>query len=92
MTVARRFYVSGRVQGVWFRAGTRGKAGELGVSGWAVNLPDGRVEVLAVGESKAVAGLQEWLCEGPPLAEVTGVEEGVADPSEVAAGSGFRCG
>ena len=72
--IARRCHVSGRVQGVFFRASTREKALALGVSGFACNLPDGRVEVVALGESDAVASLIKWLWEGPPAAQVTGVE------------------
>jgi acylphosphatase len=72
--IARRCYVSGRVQGVFYRASTRQKATELGCSGYARNLPDGRVEVLAVGETQAVHSLLEWLWQGPPAAEVTAVD------------------
>jgi acylphosphatase len=71
--VARRCLVSGRVQGVYYRASTRSRAVALGVTGYARNLPDGRVEVLACGEPAAVAALCEWLREGPPAAEVTAV-------------------
>ena len=63
--------VSGRVQGVFYRASTRQKALELGVTGYARNLPDGRVEVLACGESAAVDALCEWLWQGPPHAVVS---------------------
>jgi acylphosphatase len=72
--VARRCFVSGRVQGVYFRASTRQKAIELGVSGYASNLDDGRVEVLAVGEPHRVHSLIDWLHLGPPAAKVTTVE------------------
>lgn len=68
--IARRCFVSGRVQGVFYRASTRQKATELGCSGFARNLPDGRVEVLAVGEPQAVQGLLDWLWRGPPAADV----------------------
>ncbi|HHH36859.1 MAG TPA: acylphosphatase [Gammaproteobacteria bacterium] len=73
MKPCRRYYVSGRVQGVFFRDSTRREARALGLSGWARNLPDGRVEVLACGPPQALAALERWLWEGPPLAEVTGV-------------------
>lgn len=69
-----RCYVSGRVQGVWFRASTKEHAERLGLSGWARNLPDGRVEVLACGSPDALQALREWLGRGPELAEVTGLE------------------
>lgn len=72
--IARRCFVSGRVQGVFYRASTRQKAVELGCAGFARNLPDGRVEVLAVGEPPAVQGLLEWLWQGPPASEVKAVE------------------
>jgi acylphosphatase len=66
-------FVSGKVQGVWFRASTQDKAKELGLTGWARNLPDGRVEVLAFGEKEMLTALYEWLHEGPPMAKVTEV-------------------
>lgn len=69
-----RCRVSGRVQGVFFRASTREQARRLGLSGHARNLPDGAVEVLACGPEGAVAALREWLWLGPPMARVTGVE------------------
>jgi acylphosphatase len=65
--------VSGRVQGVFYRASTRQRAQELGCRGYARNLPDGRVEVLAIGEPAAVQALIEWLRLGPPAAHVTDV-------------------
>lgn len=66
-------FVSGRVQGVWFRASTQDQAKMLGVTGWARNLPDGRVEVLAAGERKQLKELYVWLQKGPPLGNVTDV-------------------
>jgi acylphosphatase len=72
--IARRCFISGRVQGVFYRASTRQKATELGCSGYARNLPDGRVEVLAVGEPQAVQGLLDWLWRGSPASEVKLVE------------------
>jgi acylphosphatase len=72
--IARRCYVSGRVQGVFYRASTRHKAAELGCNGHARNLPDGRVEVLIVGKPAAVQSLIDWLWHGPPGAHVTNVE------------------
>ena len=72
MTV--RFLVSGRVQGVHFRAATREQALRLRLSGHARNLDDGRVEVLAAGEAQAVEAFAQWLEDGPPAARVAGVE------------------
>lgn len=70
---ARRCLVSGKVQGVFFRASTRQKAVELGCAGYAKNLADGRVEVLAIGDPAAVAQLIDWLRIGPPAARVSEV-------------------
>ena len=92
MTTAMRFYISGRVQGVYFRASTRREAEGLGLRGWAINLPDGRVEVLAVGGEAAVAELAEWLHRGPPGAAVRTVTAEPADPAEFPATDRFSCG
>ena len=69
----RKFRVEGRVQGVWFRESTRQEAGRLGISGHAINCPDGSVEVLACGASEALDHLAEWLRQGPPMAKVQSV-------------------
>jgi acylphosphatase len=74
MKICLRCYVSGRVQGVWYRAYTRDRALQLNITGYARNLPDGRVEVLACGEENAVTQLREWLQVGPPRAQVTEVQ------------------
>jgi acylphosphatase len=68
-----RFIVSGRVQGVFYRASARAQALALGVSGHAKNLPDGSVEVLASGSADALDALQRWLRQGPPAARVESV-------------------
>jgi acylphosphatase len=65
-----RCYVSGKVQGVWYRATSKEQAEKLGISGWAKNLPDGRVEIFACGESQQLDTLFQWLHQGPPLAKV----------------------
>lgn len=65
-----RVLVSGRVQGVFFRASTQDKANELGVSGWVRNLPDGRVEARVEGEAGAVEDMLAWLRQGPSAAVV----------------------
>jgi len=69
-----RFYVSGRVQGVFFRASTRERAQALGLAGEVRNLPDGRVAVTACGPPAALVSLQQWLQEGPPQAVVSDVQ------------------
>jgi len=74
-----RFVVSGRVQGVFFRASTREEAQRLGLTGHARNLPDGTVEVVACGDDAALEQLERWLALGPPLAQVIRVERSAAD-------------
>jgi acylphosphatase len=77
---AARFIVEGKVQGVFFRASTRGQALALGLRGWARNLADGRVEVVAAGEAHALEALAQWLEDGPPSARVDAVgREDVAE-------------
>lgn len=72
--ICRRCHVSGRVQGVWYRGSTQREAVARGVTGYARNLSDGRVEVLACGPQDAIDSLCEWLWQGPPHAEVSDVE------------------
>jgi len=74
MPIAKRCLVSGRVQGVYFRASTQQQAKHLGVNGYAKNLPDGRVEVVAVGDTDPVNELVKWLWRGSPASHVTCVE------------------
>lgn len=86
---ARRYLVSGRVQGVSFRAATRQRARELGVDGHARNLADGRVEVVASASDGLLAQLESFLWRGPPYARVDKVEVAdVDDPVQ----PGFRIG
>ena len=73
MTRCRKFRVEGRVQGVWFRESTRQQAERLALRGYAVNLPDGSVEVLACGEPGALNRLEQWLHQGPPMAQVLSI-------------------
>ncbi len=63
-------FVSGRVQGVFFRAGAKKRADDLGVTGWAHNLVDGKVELVAEGEKEKVEQFVEWCKEGTPMAKV----------------------
>lgn len=70
----RRWRVSGRVQGVYFRAHTRKQAQALELSGHAINLPDGRVEVVAAGSVASLEALERWLHRGSPAARVEQVE------------------
>lgn len=73
MNICIRCVVSGRVQGVFFRASTRRQAQRLGLTGYARNIADGSVEVLACGEVSAVEALQQWLQLGPSAARVSEV-------------------
>ena len=73
-------FVSGRVQGVSYRANTREAARDAGVDGWVENLADGRVEAVFEGEESAVEGMVEWCHSGSPAAEVDGVETEYGDP------------
>jgi acylphosphatase len=73
--VTRRFRVTGRVQGVYFRHSTRLEAERLALSGYARNLPDGSVEVAVRGPASAVGELHQWLHRGPKSARVAAVEE-----------------
>ncbi len=84
MTVARRCLVAGRVQGVFYRASTRTRAEELGVTGYARNLPDGRVEVLACGDAAAVEALCQWLWRGSPASSVRDVVIEDVEPAALA--------
>ncbi|MCG6936328.1 MAG: acylphosphatase [Proteobacteria bacterium] len=74
MTVCRLCRVSGRVQGVFFRASTRQQARKFNLTGHAINLHDGNVEVLACGKSVDVDALVDWLWQGPAHASVTDVK------------------
>ncbi|GLZ88158.1 acylphosphatase [Metapseudomonas resinovorans] len=67
-------YVSGKVQGVYYRQSTQEQADQLELDGWVRNVADGRVEVLLEGEEDAVRSMAAWLEQGPADAKVTGVE------------------
>ena len=81
--IARRCLVSGRVQGVYYRASARKRARELGVTGYARNLPDGRVEVLACGKADAVEALCHWLWQGSPASQVIAIDVTAVPLSEL---------
>ena len=89
MPAARLFTISGRVQGVFFRDSTRREALALGLTGYAVNLGNGDVEVLACGEAAQIERLAAWLQSGPPAARVSRVE---AQDVEAEQRAGFRTG
>jgi acylphosphatase len=85
----RRYLVSGRVQGVSFRAATRQRARGLGVDGHARNLADGRVEVIASASDALLAQLESFLWRGPPHARVDAV---AVEEIDYAVSPGFRIG
>lgn len=80
MTKALHVWVSGRVQGVFFRDSTQRKATALGLTGWVRNLPDGRVEALFIGEEDACHRALGFVGVGPPSAVVREVEHRWEDP------------
>lgn len=67
--------ISGRVQGVNYRAATRDMANRLSLTGWVRNTPDGNVELTATGSDPHLQQLIAWCRRGPPLADVTAVNE-----------------
>lgn len=84
---ARRFLVSGRVQGVGFRYFVAREADALGLSGWVRNLPGGQVEVVATGSGAQLSTLEGRLWEGPPHAHVAAIAVEAADENPT---PGFR--
>jgi len=66
--------VTGRVQGVYYRASTQRTARQLGLNGWVKNLPDGDVEALICGEESKVDELQRWMRQGPEAAQVDALQ------------------
>ena len=83
MTVVRvHLYISGRVQGVYYRGNAMQEAKRLGLTGWVRNLPDRRVEAVAEGEEEGVEEFIRWCRKGPPLAMVRGVEIRREPPTE----------
>ncbi len=74
MSICKRCRVKGRVQGVFYRATTQQQANKYMLTGYARNLPDGSVEVLACGQPRAVEALCDWLWQGPLHARVDNVE------------------
>jgi len=73
--------ISGRVQGVFFRAETKRVADSLGLKGWVKNRPDGSVEALFEGDETAINRMLKWCWKGPLLARVNNVEV-QEEPSE----------
>ncbi len=74
MRIAKSFLVTGRVQGVFFRASTLRQAKQLNLVGWVTNLPDGQVEGVVCGEQKDIDAMLLWLSHGPENAKVLDLE------------------
>ena len=87
--IAYHVFVSGHVQGVFFRVTARQTAQRLGVDGWVRNTPDGRVESWVQGEEAAVEAIVSWLFLGPDGAAVTDVDVSPSAP-DPALLAGFR--
>ncbi len=90
MRVARRYLISGRVQGVGFRYFAEAAAGREGLHGWVQNLPDGRVEASAEGEAEAIERFERALRHGPPGARVVHLDIEDAVPTGRDAGFSVR--
>ena len=88
--VCKRCLIGGRVQGVYYRATAARRAHELGLRGYARNLPDGRVEVLACGDDASVSAFVKWLWIGSSASKVTSVEVSDAAVDALAARAGFH--
>lgn len=86
-SISRTYYIRGRVQGVGFRNFVQKAATAVGVSGYAKNLDDGRVEVLAQGTAQQLEALEGELYRGPRWAEVRGVDK---EECTARAGRGFQ--
>ena len=79
---AKRLVITGRVHGVGYRAWMVHKATELGVSGWVRNRSDGAVEALIAGDVASVEELSRLCRRGPRMAEVSSIDEDLAEPPE----------
>ncbi len=92
MNIQMHVVISGRVQGVWFRASTKEKADELGLTGWVRNTPLGDVEAVFEGDEASVRAMLAWCRRGPPLAKVTTVKETQGQYSGAFSGFSVRYG
>ena len=88
--ICKKCLVGGRVQGVYYRATAARRAQDLAISGYARNLADGRVEVLACGQDEAVSAFVKWLWIGSSASRVTSVEVSDAAVDALQAASGFH--
>jgi len=74
MKVNKHVIISGRVQGVFFRASTKQKAEQLGITGWVRNTSDGKVEAIFQGGENKVKEMIDWCYHGPPLSRIDNIE------------------
>ena len=81
--VCYRYLISGRVQGVFYRASAQQRASALGLRGWVRNLADGRVELLACGNQAVIEELEKWLKIGPDYAKVSNIEVIAETPKDL---------
>ena len=82
--ICNRYLISGRVQGVFYRASAQQQASALGLRGWVRNLVDGRVELLACGDQITLKELEKWLEIGPDYAKVSNIEVITESPKVLA--------
>jgi acylphosphatase len=90
MRVARRYLVSGRVQGVGFRFFAEAAAAREGLHGWVQNLSDGRVEVWAEGEAESIERFERNIAHGPPGARISDIEIEETVPTSRSSGFSIR--
>jgi acylphosphatase len=90
MRVARRYVISGRVQGVGFRFFTEAAAAREGLHGWARNLPDGRLEISIEGDAESVERFERQIAHGPPGARVSDLQIDEDVPTQRATGFSIR--
>jgi acylphosphatase len=90
MRIARRYVISGRVQGVGFRFFAEAEAAREGLHGWVQNLPDGRVEVSVEGEAESVERFERKIRHGPPGARVSDVQGDETVPTDRGTGFSIR--
>jgi len=88
--ICKKCLVAGRVQGVFYRGTAQRRARELGIRGYARNLPDGRVEVVACGADTSVETFVSWLWTGSSASKVTAVEVSDLPPDAVPASADFQ--
>ena len=81
--VCKHYLISGKVQGVWYRAFAEKQAKKRKITGWIRNLPDGRVEIVACGCERILAEFKTYLYAGPPLARVENIEEEIISEPQI---------